>query len=81
MQLGTRWDVGATPPGSLPEAVVVAIGRVETELEADGIDTAMWRWTLTWLEGRPIVELDDGTRVLVDGDGAVIVPPSDDEYH
>jgi hypothetical protein len=22
-----------------------------------------WRWTLTWLEGRPIAELPDGTTV------------------
>jgi hypothetical protein len=31
-----------------------------------GIDTAAWRWTLTWLEGRPIVELDDGTTLRYD---------------
>ena len=44
--------------------MVAAIAEVETEL-AD-IDTAQWRWTLTWLEGRPIVELDDGTTLRYD---------------
>ena len=64
MQLGTRWPVGATPPDRLPSAVVAAIAEVETEI-AD-LDTATWRWTLTWLEGRPVVELDDGTTLRYD---------------
>ena len=59
MQLGTRWPVGDEPPSRLPEVMVGAIADVESEL--DGVDTASWRWTLTWLEGRPVVELDDGT--------------------
>jgi hypothetical protein len=62
MQLGTRWAVRDEPPSRLPAAMVGAIADVEAELEAsDGLDTANWRWTLTWLEGRPVVELDDGT--------------------
>jgi hypothetical protein len=78
MQLGTRWDVGEEPPVALDEAVVRAIGRVEAELEADGVDATGWRWTLTWLERRPVVELDDGTRVVQDHDGGVgIIPPED----
>ncbi|HWM33523.1 MAG TPA: hypothetical protein VNR36_04720 [Pseudolysinimonas sp.] len=64
MQLGTRWPVGQTPPDRLPATVVAAIAEVETEL-AD-VDTAAWRWTLTWLEGRPVVELDDGTTLRYD---------------
>ena len=64
MQLGTRWAVGATPPNRLPAAVVAAVAEVEGELA--GIDTANWRWTLTWLEGRPVVELDDGTTLRYD---------------
>lgn len=67
MQLGTRWSVGATPPASLPDAVTASVAAVE--LEVAHLDTAAWRWTLTWLEGRPVVELDDGTRI--DGDGAI----------
>ena len=62
MQLGTRWAVGDEPPSRLPTVMVGAIGDVEEELDAlGGVDTANWRWTLTWLEGRPVVELDDGT--------------------
>lgn len=61
MQLGTRWSVGTEPPPRLPAVVVAAIQGVERELEAVGTELLDWRWTLTWLEGLPIVELDDGT--------------------
>lgn len=62
MQLGTRWSVGDEPPSRLPAVMVGAIADVESELgQLDGVDTSGWRWTLTWLEGRPVVELDDGT--------------------
>jgi hypothetical protein len=64
MQLGTRWEVGATPPDRLPDAMVAAIAGVEGEVAE--LDTAGWRWTLTWLEGRPIVQLDDGTTLRYD---------------
>ena len=64
MQLGTRWNVGAEMPTRLPDAVVAAVREVESEL-AD-VDTSAWRWTLTWLEGRPVVELDDGTTLRFD---------------
>lgn len=80
MQLGTRWDVGDEPPASVSDAVRQAVARVEAELEADGIDAVGWRWTLTWLERRATVELDDGTvvREEVDG-GASILPPRDED--
>jgi hypothetical protein len=64
MQLGTRWPVGATPPDRLPPAMVTAIAEVEAEVA--GLDTTSWRWTLTWLEGRPVTELDDGTTLRYD---------------
>ena len=64
MQLGTRWSVGAEPPARLPAAMIAAIADVERELAE--IDTRNWRWTLTWLEGRPEVELDDGTALHYD---------------
>jgi len=59
MQLGTRWSVGAEPPRRLPEEFVARIREVEAGLSA--ADAASMRWTLTWLEGRPVAELDDGT--------------------
>jgi hypothetical protein len=67
MQLGTRWTVGGEPPARLSEDVVAAIRGVEAGLG----DRPDWRWTLTWLEGRPVVELDDGTTIRVAPDGRV----------
>lgn len=76
MQLGTRWSVGAPPPSTLPAAVLTAIREVEDGLS--GLDTSAWRWTLTWLEGRPVVELDDGTTIRYDpGSDSVEVSPAD----
>ena len=77
VQLGTRWSVGEPPPQSLPAPVVTAIGDVESELV--DLDTAGWRWTLTYLERRPVVELDDGTVVRYDPatDAATISAPED----
>ncbi len=64
MQLGTRWSVGDTPPATLPSAVLSAVAAVEAELT--GVDVSTWRWTLTWLERKPIVQLDDGTTLRFD---------------
>jgi hypothetical protein len=77
MQLGTRWEVGAEPPARLPAAMVVAVAAVEIDLA--GLDTTGWRWTLTWLEGRPVVELDDGTTLRYDpvGDSVTVESPLD----
>lgn len=70
MQVGTRWAFGEEPPSRLPEAVVTAIRKVEAEADttlstgqvtAHGlkrVDHFVRRWTLTWLEGVPYVELD-----------------------
>jgi hypothetical protein len=65
MQLGTRWSFGTEPPAKIPPEMVEAIGLVETDRA--GFDTSQWRWTLTWLEGNPVAELDDGTIVRVGG--------------
>jgi len=70
MQLGTRWNVGDDTPPRLPDAMVAAIRDVEAEVTA--LDTSQWRWTLTWLEGRPVVELDDGTVLRVGHDGSIV---------
>jgi hypothetical protein len=58
MQMGTRWTHGETPPARLPQEFVDAIATVEAPAGS--------RWTLTWLEGRPVAELDDGTTVRWD---------------
>ncbi len=70
MQLGTRWSVGEEPPARLSDAVRAAVRAVEAEVQS--FDTSTWRWTLTWLEGRPVVELDDGTVIRVGHDGTVM---------
>ncbi len=59
MQLGTRWAFGAQPPASVPSTLRGRIADAESSV-ADGVGR---HWTLTWLEGRPIAELDDGTVV------------------
>lgn len=71
MQLGTRWSVGDEPPARLNAEVRAAVTAVEVELTS--FDTSTWRWTLTWLEGRPVVELDDGTTIRVAHDGTVSI--------
>ena len=68
MQLGTRWNVGDEPPARLSENVIAAIHGVEAE-----IGERPWRWTLTWLEGRAVVELDDGTVIREAPDGGASV--------
>ncbi|WIE76580.1 hypothetical protein [Curtobacterium sp. MCSS17_007] len=78
MQLGTRWNVGGQPPERLPEAVVVAVRGVEEELAAEAVDASTWRWTLTFLEGKPVVELDDGTSIRLGPEGTAQVTNPDD---
>ena len=75
MQMGTRWAVGAETPARLPQLVVDAVKTIEAELE--GIDTSLLRWTLTWLEGNPVVELDDGTVIRYSGGEVFIVAPTE----
>lgn len=71
MQMGTRWSVGGEAPSRLPAVVVTAVNTVEATLA--GIDTSQWRWTLTWLENNPVVELDDGTVIRYSGGEAFVI--------
>lgn len=68
MQLGTRWAPGSPPPADLPEVVAIAVSTVDEDLASSGVDTTRWRWTLTWLESRPVIDLDDGTSIRYDPD-------------
>ena len=81
MQLGTRWPIGGPPPASLPAVVAAAVRSVEAELAESDTGTEGWHWTLTWLERRPIVDLDDGTRIryLPEADHAVVTSVDLDE--
>lgn len=71
MQLGTRWATGAQPPASVPAALRPAIA----EVEAKGLTG---HWTLTWLEGRAIAELDAGWEVVQMATGEVVARPFED---
>jgi hypothetical protein len=79
MQLGTRWTAGAEPPASVPQSLRAEITAVEAAF-ADGQNGGPApRWTLTWLEGRPIAELDTGVIVTLDGDGEAVVRHDDED--
>ena len=57
MQLGSRFSVGQIPR-SIPSELAERIQQVEDSLTDD--ERSSLRWTLTWLENRPVVELDNG---------------------
>jgi len=71
MQLGTRWAAGSDAPSSVPAELLPAIAEVESR----GLGG---HWTLTWLEGRPIAELDAGWEVLLSATGEAIARPFED---
>ena len=78
MQLGTRWTSGDEPPKVVPEALRRGIRRVDEATPDDELGQPRPRWTLTWLEGRPIAELDTGVIVSLDADGEAVVRHDDD---
>ncbi len=59
--LGTRWRFGSTPPARLPEAAAATVADAEAQLRQSAPDAVSASWTLTWLEGRPVAELDHET--------------------
>jgi hypothetical protein len=77
MQLGTRWATGAQPPASVPGELRPAIAEVEADL-SESLSLSKGHWTLTWLEGRPLAELDAGWEVLLTASGEVIARPFED---
>lgn len=58
MMIGSRFPVGSQPPRSLPEGLIEQIREVEAGLDPE--ERASKGWTLTWLEGRPVITLDGG---------------------
>ena len=57
MRLGSRFSVGESP-SSLYADVIINIRTVEESLSVE--EAATLRWTLTWLENRPVATLDNG---------------------
>ncbi|WP_253258899.1 hypothetical protein [Subtercola boreus] len=80
ISVGTRWSSGDEPPTRLPQAVIDAVLDIEGDLAEQNVNTSMWYWTLTWLEGRPVVEFDDGTRIDYDPDTDEVTVSQSDEY-
>jgi hypothetical protein len=82
MQLGTRWAARTEPPAAVPEALRTQIAAVEAAIDEGQLaQQPVPRWTLTWLEGRPVAELDTGVIVSLDADGqAVVRHDVDDEF-
>jgi hypothetical protein len=73
MQMGTRWTSGDEPPAAVPAALRAQITAVENATTQDELGQPRPRWTLTWLEGRPIAELDTGVIVSLDASGNAVV--------
>ncbi|BDV30758.1 hypothetical protein [Microbacterium terricola] len=81
MQLGTRWTSGDVPPAAVPAELHQAIGDVDAAIPGDQLGQPRPRWTLTWLEGKPIAELDTGVIVSIDATGRPVVRHDiDDEF-
>ncbi|MEJ6506701.1 MAG: hypothetical protein QNL53_00950 [Microbacteriaceae bacterium] len=57
MQLGGRFSIGESPRG-VSENVLAQLRLVEATLSDE--EKKSLRWTMTWLENRPILELDNG---------------------
>jgi hypothetical protein len=79
MRLGTRWTAGTTPPAAVPAVLHAQIAAVEAQLPVDPLGQPLPAWTLTFLEGRPIAELDTGVLVTTDAAGTVVVRHDDED--
>lgn len=75
MQLGTRWMSG----DPLPAAVPTALHEQILVVDASVLGEPRPRWTLTFLEGKPIAELDTGVFVSLDASGTAVVTHDDDD--
>ena len=61
MMLGSRFSVGGEIPRGLPAELEGQVREVEASLSEE--ERARLRWTLTWLEGKPVLTLDNGVRL------------------
>jgi hypothetical protein len=66
MMLGGRFDVGHDFSRVASPDLLERIHRVEAQLTDEQRRSA--RWTLTWLEGSPVLALDDGPTLREGGD-------------
>lgn len=73
MRLGTRWMSGAPLPAAVPAILHEQIRIIDEAIPSDQLGQPRPSWTLTFLEGRPVAELDTGVIVEATADGGVIV--------
>ncbi|MFE1644989.1 hypothetical protein ACFM35_05360 [Microbacterium sp. P01] len=79
MRLGTRWTAGDEPPAAVPAPLRAQILAVEAASPPDALGQAAPRWTLTFLEGRPVAESETGVIVTLDADGNAVVRHDHDD--
>ena len=71
-------DIRRPAPAGVPEALVRGVRGVDDATPKDELGQPRPRWTLTWLEGRPIAELDTGVIVTLDDEGEPVVRHDDE---
>lgn len=72
MKIGARWRRGEDPHASVPVALHGLIREVESDVSGGTF------WLLTWLEGKPICDLDGLAQVTVDTANVPIRMPGSD---
>jgi hypothetical protein len=61
MMLGSRFGVGGELPRGISAELEAQLRGVEESLSEE--ERSSLRWTLTWLEGRPVLTLDNGVQL------------------
>jgi hypothetical protein len=56
------------------------IAAVEAVIPSDQLGQPAPRWTLTWLEGKPIAQLDTGVIVSLNESGEAVVRHDEDGF-
>lgn len=66
MQIGRRWRFTEPAPTSIPAAMLPVLQRIEAASATPDY------WTLTYLEGKPVLTSDAGVQIRMDASGRVI---------
>ena len=61
MKLGGRFDLGHDFSSVVPDSMLAKIAQAEAALSETEKTSA--RWTLAWLEGQPVLSLDNGPTI------------------
>lgn len=63
MRIGTRFKHADEAPADLPAEMAAAVASEQVDPGSV--------WTLTWLEGRPVLEHETGLRIWLDASGSI----------